>query len=44
MTLVIHPDLLGKVTDVAPVIEVAALLTDLLKEKPNEPDRVASND
>ncbi len=45
ITLVINPDLLGKVTDVAPVIErVALLLTDLLKEKTHEPDRVASND
>lgn len=45
ITLVINPDLLGKVTDVTPVIErVAALLTDLLKEKSHEPNGVASND
>jgi len=45
ITLVINPELLGKVTDVAPILESAtALLTDLLKEKPNEPNRVASHD
>lgn len=39
ITLVIDPDLLGKVTDVGPVIKrVAALFSDLLKEKIHEPD------
>jgi DNA-binding transcriptional MerR regulator len=45
ITLVINPDLLGKVADVAPIIErAAALLTDLLKENTHEPDRVTRND
>lgn len=44
ITLVINPDLLGQVPDVTPVIErVTALLTDLLKEKAHESDRVVSN-
>ena len=45
ITVVISPDLLGKVADVAPLLEsVAKLLTDLLKEKPHASNRVASHD
>ena len=45
ITLVINPDLLGKVADVTPLLErIATLLTDLLKEKNYEPDPVPSHD
>ena len=45
VTLVINPDLLGKVADITPILErTATLLTDLLKEKAHEPDRIASHD
>lgn len=45
ITLVVDPDLLGKVTDVGPLLErIAALVTELLKEKRHEPDRVAGQD
>lgn len=41
ITLVIDPDLLSRVADVAPIIgRTAALLTDLLQEKAHEPDRL----
>lgn len=45
ITLVVNPDLLGKVADITPILErIAVLLTDLLKEKAHEPDRVPSHD
>ena len=45
ITLVIDPDLLGSGANVTPLLKrIASLLTDLLKEKDHEPDRVASHD
>jgi len=45
ITLVVDPDLLGKVTDVGPVLErIAVLVTELLKEKSHEPDCVTGQD
>jgi MerR family transcriptional regulator, copper efflux regulator len=45
ITLVVDPNVLGSGTDVAPLVErIAALLSDLMRKRPPEPDHAANHD